>query len=449
MAEKGLSPLVGKRQYLLTYSRADLDLFPTRRSFGEAVEEEFNAGSSVVKVDYWACCLESHADGGYHYHCSVKLTGAKKWLGVRNRLSLKYNIQVNFSDKHDYYLSSYRYVCKSDPHVEHSAGHPVGLLQSSSPRTKKCSQASKEASKRKYQAACASTGGGTKKSRRRLSNMEASELVIAEKVKSYDELLALAETRKQAGQNDLAEFMFSRNERNLHELVTKTWAMQSAKSRLERQQLSRMDILHSFFEQSACGEPCDGKWLKCAKEVLELNNIPINDFTTSITTLLEEGRGKHKNILLVGPRDCAKTFLLKPLQEIFKGEIFQNPAKDKYGWIGADKARVILLNDFRWCKELIEWKDLLLLLEGEPVRLPAPKNLFSEDVEISTDVPIFATSKSIVKYRGSFGLTDEVEDEMMNVRWKVYRFHHSFSEEEKVKLDPCAKCFCDFIFTKY
>ena len=59
--------------------------------------------------------------------------------------------------------------------------------------------------------------------------MEASELVIAEKVKSCDELLALAETGKQAGQNYLAEFMFSRNERNLHEFVTKTWTMQSAK----------------------------------------------------------------------------------------------------------------------------------------------------------------------------------------------------------------------------
>ena len=42
---------------------------------------------------------------------------------------------------------------------------------------------------------------------------------------------------------------------------------------------------------------------------------------------------------------------MKPLQEIFKGTIFQNPANDKYGWVGADKARVIFLNDFRWNKK--------------------------------------------------------------------------------------------------
>ena len=65
--------------------------------------------------------------------------------------------------------------------------------------------------------------------------------------------------------------------------------------------------------------------------------------------------------------------MFKPLQIIFAGSIFQNPATDKYAWVGADKASVILLNDLRWSKELIPWQSMLLLLEGDVVNLPAPK----------------------------------------------------------------------------
>ena len=55
-------------------------------------------------------------------------------------------------------------------------------------------------------------------------------------------------------------------------------------------------------------------------------------------------------------------------------------ANDKFGWVGAQKATCILLKNFHWSNELIIWKDLLLLLEGDPVKLPALKNFFSEDV---------------------------------------------------------------------
>ena len=36
--------------------------------------------------------------------------------------------------------------------------------------------------------------------------------------------------------------------------------------------------------------------------------------------------------------------------------------------VGADSAEVIVLQDFRWSREMIPWSDLLLLLEGETVK---------------------------------------------------------------------------------
>ena len=77
------------------------------------------------------------------------------------------------------------------------------------------------------------------------------------------------------------------------------------------------------------------------------------------------------------------------LLEDFYAQPTSNPANDKYAWIGGDKAEIIVLQDFRWSSKLITWKDLLLPLEGETVKLPAPKNKFA-DVCIKTDVPIFS-----------------------------------------------------------
>ena len=91
------------------------------------LEAEFNSGTSVVKVDYWACSREEPQNDGFHYNCALKplkLTGYKKLRSVKNRIAEKHDIQVNFSDKHNFCLSAYTYVCKYDQEVAHSENHP-------------------------------------------------------------------------------------------------------------------------------------------------------------------------------------------------------------------------------------------------------------------------------------------------------------------------------------
>ena len=48
--------------------------------------------------------------------------------------------------------------------------------------------------------------------------------------------------------------------------------------------------------------------------------------------------------MVVGPANCGKTFVLKPLEHIYHA--FCNPANDKYTCVHADQAEVILLQDF-------------------------------------------------------------------------------------------------------
>ena len=65
---------------------------------------------------------------------------------------------------------------------------------------------------------------------------------------------------------------------------------------------------------------------------------------------------------------------------------------------------------------------MLLLFEGETVKLAAPKNIHSEDIVISTDVAIFAISQGSIKHRGSFNARDDRETEMMAARRKTMSF---------------------------
>ena len=133
-----ISKKLARRVYLITYSRADLEKFPTRESFGNAVAEVFRgeAGKSVAFPTHWACCLEKHQDGASHYHVSLALNKPKRWYKSKIRLQEMHCIVVHFSENDGGYHSAYRYVRKNDTDVVLSPGHP-DLSDVGSPATKK------------------------------------------------------------------------------------------------------------------------------------------------------------------------------------------------------------------------------------------------------------------------------------------------------------------------
>ena len=270
-----------------------------------------------------------------------------------------------------------------------------------------------------------------------------SDFLIKHSIKNTTQLFSLAKTRKDDGQTDLASFVLSRSSKNISELIENTWKMEQAGSEVEREAWSRIDLLDKAIKCD-CIEGCNRIWLKCALEVLQNNKINAYVYAAAIRDSIIKGRGKFRNIMIISPANCGKTFLLKPLDTIYR--VLLNPANDKYGWVGADKGEVILLQDFRWSRVNISWKDLLLLLEGEIVKLPAPKNKFLSDVIIKNDTPIFATSKSQVTYVGKFNSSDERETEMMSIRWKYFEFSYQIPEKEQKVVDPCPSCFANLSF---
>ena len=437
------------RRYLITYSQAELSKFPTRESFAAAVCDVFTSERSKFRPQHWACCLENHADNGVHYHMALKLTGPKKWLECKRALQRKYGVVINFSD-HDGYYTAYRYISKSDENVYHSPNHP-NLNEIGSPKTKNCLQHTYRQRRVNTQAATHTTTSTSNeklesnpptKKMKKLSNIDVSEFMHKHDIRDQTSLLAVANDQQEEGKKDLANYALSRSSKSLDELIQQTWKMKEASAVLKRQKASRMEII---LEAAAgnCVENCEGVWLKCAEEVLVNNKLHPVLFAAAVRDLLMFGRGKYRNVMIVGPTNCGKTFLFKPLKLLFN--TFSNPAADKYAWVGAEKSEIIWLNDFRWTRELIEWKSLLLLLEGDRVNLPAPKNHFATDVCVDTDVPIFATSKDVIKFRGSYNAEDKSEDDMMASRWKVFRFTNSIPEREQKKITPCPHCFANLV----
>ena len=111
-----------------------------------------------------------------------------------------------------------------------------------------------------------------------------------------------------------------------------------------------------------------------------VNSINLCIFADAMRDLLASGKGKFHKIMTVRLANCGKTLLLKILKIIFG--TFTNAANTKYAWVDADQTGVIVLEYFRCSSEFILWKDLLLLLEGEYVKLPSPKIQFVMDVWI-------------------------------------------------------------------
>ena len=97
--------------------------------------------------------------------------------------------------------------------------------------------------------------------------------------------------------------------------------------------------------------------------------------------------------------------------------------------------------------KILEWSTLqkLLLLEGENVKLPSPKNQFATDVCINTDIPVFVTSKAKIEFVGKHNTRDDTETEMMDVRRKIFEFTHRIPQVDQKIITPCPRCFTELV----
>ena len=65
-------------------------------------------------VAHYACAEKPHAEGGVHYHVTIKLNKPKRWYAPREYIR-KAGAEVNFREPPNaagMYAWMYRYICK-------------------------------------------------------------------------------------------------------------------------------------------------------------------------------------------------------------------------------------------------------------------------------------------------------------------------------------------------
>ena len=421
--------------YLVTYSQADGNW--SRESYADAVVSTFEQAD--CQAVQWVCSKEDHAEGGHHFHLAIKLNRQKRWLRVRKQIAKSHGINVNFSDGHSQYYDAWQYVTKEDLDFVEIENHP-DLSAGFVPRTISASNQRRSTSSSATTPPPASTASPSTK-RRRFDSLDLADTIIARNIRTKEDLLSLVQVQREEGKRDLPLYVLNNIDRCV-KLIATTWEMQCAKEERERSSKTRIQILRESVE-AECVEGCNGRWIQLARETLSRNGLGLGEFSRAVVTLMTSGRGKHRNILITGPANCGKSFLLNPLQTIFRS--FTNPAQNTFAWIGVEKAEVIYLNDLRYSEKLIPWNIFLQLLEGAEVRLSAPKNHSPEDIKFVRDTPIFATSIAPVR-KYIAGVVHEGETEMMACRWNTFRFTHQIDKDNVQELPSCGKCFATLVF---
>lgn len=425
-----------RRVYLITYSQVNAEKFPTRESFVCAVLDAFTACNN--QVINWVCSRENHQrTTGFHYHMTVKLRERRRWVRVRNILQERQNINVNFSSRHDNYYSAWRYTTKEDREYIQSENHP-DLTDSGPPQTAEATRSWRTGRGGRSSGRAAAK---PQKRKRLLTVYEVSQIAVAKKIKTRLGLLAYAQEQKGLGKTDLAQFIANRGSKAVEEAIKVGWELEQAPSALIRSKQTRLERLEAVLKDE-CAPNCNKLWLQLATSILTHNNINKSRFVEAVKSLLKEERGKYRNIIITGPCNCGKTFLLTPLTLIYS--TFCNPSNATFAWVGVEDCEVIFLNDFRWSQQVIPWHNLLLLLEEQLVRFPAPKTHYAQDIVFDSDAPIFCTSNEELSFvRG--GVFDHVETDMMRVRWRSFKLFYQIPEEQQVCAAPCARCFAEFI----
>lgn len=432
-----LSDPTPRSVYLITYSRADVLKVQSREEFGKLMAEQWP--NAVM----WTVGTEMHRHEGVHFHCALKLSSPKRWVSRRAAIKEKIGIDVDFLGFHTDYFDAFSYVTKQDSHYKQSPGHiDLGVH---APQTTAASRA------RNLRAAALpkSTKSARMKKPPRLDNAQVCELIVANSIRTDEQLGAFATKLKREGKDDLRRWFTNHTSKRARcEVIQTAWTLEEAEENLRRESVPRLDLLELTLSDdhrydADLDKTCKGEWLSAAVEIIQKNGMDVDWFRTLIWKALRHGRSKKNNIMIIGATNHAKSFLFMPLTHIYR--CFSCPSDNKFNWVGAPEKEVVFLNDFRYSDSMMPWGIFLNFLEGATVNVSMPKTHYTQDQVWSKKQPIFATSdKRIVRVLNN--QVDEGETEQMEKRWQYIQFNYQIPEEKiDYTIVSCPRCFAELI----
>lgn len=446
--------------YLATLSHAERGPVQSKVAFANILATTFNecyGTKDAEAVRWWAAAEEPHAQGGIHYHVALKLKRSCRYGAPSKKLKAM-GLVVNFSegvgegDGGRGYRGALDYISKTDPAVAKSEGHPQVIP--AEPRTATATRRRQDAKRSRFISDEAGEGVGPdtvkKEKEIKLSKWDVGEMAREKGIKSFRDLMAEAERMYLAGDNTLSKFIRNRGQKHAEEAVNLAQEMAGSIKESENRNRNRVEVLAEFAKPE--GPPCSCKephlWRRLAEATLTQNSYTPEEFCGAVMDLLIHGRSKGRNLFLVGKANCGKSFLVRPLELIYKALV--NPANNTFSFGEIEGKEIVLLDDFRLCSSSgkpVPWSTMLLLLDGGTVNFSLPRTHYATDVCVpsSNTIPVFCTGKAVPVFLEGFHV-DPVESEMMRSRFKVFLFVKQITTESMCECSPCAKCFAEMIF---
>eukprot|EP00435_Cladocopium_sp_Y103_P035410 s596_g9.t1 len=299
--------------------------------------------------------------------------------------------------------------------------------------------------------------------KRTMDHAEFAKFAVKNKLRSKTSLLAYLKSNNADETVKAAESYCFRYSGQLESRLSFAWEWEDAPQRDQADKTNAWDMVVQAASRDCM---CDGKF----SELLESNlNFQSNDFPVfmnqdekptpqcfreAMVRSLQVGARKLTNLFLFGPRNSGKSSALAALEAIFGPEFcFSRPAgKSAFLMQGILHKKICVLQDLRPNTLRISWDSMLVWLEGAPLTIALPRNLFAQDVLYTDAAPVFISSSE--KFRISTdvcireGIQDpHIQNDMMDSRFRYFAFPRSRPSKDLIVCSPCPCCFSRWLQT--
>ena len=322
-----------QKTYLLTFSNLDPSNAPTRETILETVLQAFGAAGygSDVCVTHACVFRETHGSGQWHFHVPTALSHPCRWVGWKKELSKAgyiahfANMAIDDHSKHRkmQYAHMLRYLwlpsdkkglsaLDKDPLLWCSGGrkHPPlldainGVLDSTAIEEK--------VAERFLQRWSAGKRGPCK-----FSDLELWPIVKELGLTADDPVLLakLLQHGRNSGNERLLNYLFRTNN-TIREKVAMCCTLESCDRVIADSQTTTWKRVTAALGRQCC---CDRTWAPAAREILRNNNIEEGKLCQHLRQALMLGMQKKGDaVCFTGSGNEGKSFILKPLREIFQ-----------------------------------------------------------------------------------------------------------------------------------
>ena len=265
--------------------------------------------------------------------------------------------------------------------------------------------------------------------------------------------LQLQEYAKKHCSVAMCAFLF-KHRAKLPNLVDDIWAWECAEEVLEVARRSRLGALTA----ARCGPcVCGGEWLSFVVGACIRNAIPMQALCVDIYNAMARGRSETTPVVVLagGAGGEGKSVCLKPLTALFApDEVFNIPKGTNFPMLGVERAKVVVLDDWRFDTTVLSFATQCLWFDGSGVPVSRPQNLPSMTGHFlyQGTAPIFVTTKAqdieeLRAHASLDGRTRQPKDgdaSMLCRRPKVYHFSCRAAKPDR-HLPYCARCFSQFV----